>query len=318
MTEKISFFIFSFLFTALGVGVFRQWSRHRGLLDIPNERSSHKTPTPRGGGLIIVLTCLVGTITYSFISRDFSLWSYLAGGILISVISWYDDLRSVSTVLRLLIHSIAALGVIYFLGYFRIIGLPIIGSIDFGVFGAILTFLWIVWITNAFNFMDGIDGIAASQAVIGGIGWAIIGWLLQVDEVFLIGGIVTSAAMGFLIHNWQPARVFMGDVGSAFLGFTFGVIPVIAVNEVSSDFIGWIPMIGVAFVSTFFIDSILTITRRGFRGEKVWRAHREHIYQQLVQRGYSHAFVTTLYSLISSAIVLLVVVTLMWFIKTKI
>ena len=179
MLILIYFIIYLFVgsLTYAGVVFLELWSSRRKMFDIPNERSSHTVPTPRGGGLIIVVVCL-GTYTLETLFGDRKgnfHWSYVLGAILIALISWLDDLYTISFVWRFLIHTAGALLVISTLGYFDAVDLPLFGNFNLGIAGIPLTFFWIVWLTNAYNFMDGIDGIAGIQAVTAGVGWLLIG-----------------------------------------------------------------------------------------------------------------------------------------------
>ena len=300
-------FVFVFFASLAGVEIFRRWSLRRNLLDIPNERSSHIRPTPRGGGLIIVLASLIVYAFYTtFISQNFS-WSYFCGSILIAFVSWLDDLFSVSVVFRILVHSISAILVIYSLGYFQTFQIAYIERANLGTYGVILTFLWIVWLTNAFNFMDGIDGIAATQAITSGLGWLIIGKILDLDATSFYGGVIAFASLGFLIHNWYPAKIFMGDVGSAFLGYTFAVFPLLAIKE-NPHFAASLPLVSILLVWLFVFDTFVTFFRRVIKREKVWKAHRTHIYQRLVIAGHTHVNVTILYGAVSLATILILII----------
>lgn len=290
------FLLFTIVFTTayVGVEIFRRWSVRRNLLDIPNERSSHQTPTPRGGGIVIVLTTLSAYLILGLIgSVEFNIW-FFAASVLIALISWLDDLFSVSFVWRFLVHSIAALLVIVNVGYFQVLEIPFAGTINLGIFGMLSTYLWIVWLTNAYNFMDGIDGIAGIQAVAAGLGWYFAGNLLGMPDAAIFGLLIAASGFGFLLHNWQPARVFMGDVGSAFIGFCFAAVPFLK-NGVAENFGGLIPYLAILLVWLFVFDTIFTFLKRLLKKQKVWQAHREHLYQQIVIEGYSHKFVTILY-----------------------
>lgn len=267
---------------------------------LPNDRSLHKEPTPQGGGLVIVIVCLVFYAIYTtFIFENFS-WSYFLGATLIASVSWLDDLFSIASIWRFLVHSAAALLVIDELGYFQEICLPFGNSIKVGFFGAVLTFFWIIWLTNAYNFMDGIDGLAGLQAVIAGIGWLVAGEILGIEETSFYGGFLALASLGFLIQNWQPAKIFMGDVGSAFLGYSFAVLPLSAKKE-HVGLQNILLISGVVLVWLFLWDTIVTFWRRIWQGEKVWRAHRGHIYQKLVIKGFSHRYVACLYGVLAVA-----------------
>ena len=301
MFETIIFTLV-FIISYSGVWILRRWSLKRGLIDIPNERSSHTKPTPSGGGLVIVLVCLIFYTLYTRLVSDNFSWGYLAGAFLIAFVSWLDDIFEISFIWRFLIHSAAALLIIFSTGFFKDVYLPFFHQTEFGKFGAVLTFLWIVWLTNAYNFMDGIDGIAGMQAITAGIGWLIIGKILGFSVVAFYGGVIAFSSLGFLIHNWQPAKIFMGDVGSAFLGYTFAVLPLLAKNKITDNF-PLLLIISVGLVFLFVLDTTLTFFRRVLKKEKFWEAHRSHIYQQLVINGFSHRSVTLFYSFISILII---------------
>ncbi len=300
MAEVILYAVI-FIATYFGVRRFRQWSLRKNLLDIPNERSSHSTPTPRGGGLVIVLASLTAYFVCSKLTgRNFS-GSYLAGAFLIALVSWLDDLLTISFVWRFLIHSSAAILVVSTLGYFSEIEIPLLGVINLKIYGAIFTFIWIVWLTNAYNFMDGIDGLAGMQAVTAGIGWMIVGKIAGFPTASLLGGVLAFSSLAFLLQNWSPAKIFMGDVGSAFLGFSFAVLPLLAQNEsAGKNFVkSRLPLIAASLIWLFLFDTVLTFFRRLYKREKVWQAHREHIYQKLIISGYTHRFVSALYGTIT-------------------
>ena len=286
--------------TYAGIVLFGRWSLRRKLFDVPNERSSHSIPTPRGGGLVIVLICLtVYTVSTLIFWREDFQWSYLLGAALIALISWLDDLYTISFVWRFLVHAISALLVIYGLGGFEQIYLPLLGTLYIGAAGTVLTFFWIVWLTNAYNFMDGIDGIAGVQAVTAGIGWLLIGEITGARTVGFYGGVIAAASFGFLLRNWQPAKIFMGDVGSAFLGYTFAVLPLLLKNERGARNTEMMLTVAVLLVWLFVFDTLWTFGRRVLNGEKVWEAHRGHLYQRYVIKGCSHRFVSSLYALLS-------------------
>lgn len=315
---EIIIFILTFCLSLSGVEIFRRWSLQRELLDIPNERSSHTIPTPRGGGVVIVLVCLIGYVIYSIYITGNVNWAYLSGAVLIAGISWFDDLHTISFYWRFLAHSVAAVLVIGFTGYFQTLAVPVAGKIELNAFGAAVTFLWIVWLTNAYNFMDGIDGIAGMQAVTAGLGWLIVGKLFDLETAGFYGGLIASASLGFLILNWQPAKIFMGDVGSAFLGYSFAVLPLLD-RQAFTDFEnktgrGLLLVIAVLTVWFFVFDTLYTFIRRTLKMEKVWEAHRSHLYQRLVIAGFSHQAITGLYGILS---VLTVAGTIFWMIETN-
>jgi UDP-N-acetylmuramyl pentapeptide phosphotransferase/UDP-N-acetylglucosamine-1-phosphate transferase len=224
-------FFASLLATYGGVARFRLWAKHRNILDMPNERSSHTRPTPRGGGLIVVAVTLFCGSVLAAISAAPSLWDgylpYAGGALLVAAVSWVDDLRSLPSSIRLSVHFLGAAVPIAGLGYWRIVELPLWGSVNLGWWGAIVSAVWIIGLTNAYNFMDGTDGIASGQAIVAGLGWALLGWTAGIPLIAGLGLLIAGSSMGFLFHNWPPARVFMGDIGSAFLGYTLAVLPLL-------------------------------------------------------------------------------------------
>jgi UDP-N-acetylmuramyl pentapeptide phosphotransferase/UDP-N-acetylglucosamine-1-phosphate transferase len=263
------------------------------ILDHPNERSSHKVPTPRGGGVPIVILVTLGGIA--------AWWLYanplspkrglllLAAALLLAGVSALDDLRGVPSGVRALVHVGVAAAVLLALGPLQ---LPFVGAAA----AMVVTVLWIVGLTNAYNFMDGIDGIAATQAVIAGLGWAVVA--SSVDDAFTaaLALLVVAGALGFLLHNWSPASIFMGDVSSAFLGFTFATLPLLWHGDR-----GRAPMIAFLLLWPFVLDTTFTFLRRLRNRERVFQAHRSHVYQRLIATGQSHAQVTRLYAILAVA-----------------
>ena len=277
----------------LGVAGLRRWAEKREILDFPNERSSHTLPTPRGGGLAIVFFPVVGLVTAWLINPTWLLWAlsaYLFGAVLIAAVSWLDDLRPLPNRIRFAAHSVGAILVIFGFGYWHSMDIPLVGQLNFGWLGLLVAFLWIVGLTNAYNFMDGIDGIAGGQAVVAGAGWAALGSLSDQPLVAILGLLLATTSLGFLGHNLPPARIFMGDVGSAFLGYTFAVLSVIAAAKDPRFF-----LIGLLLVWPFVFDTTFTFFRRLRKRENVFAAHRSHLYQRLVISGLNHRFVTLIY-----------------------
>ena len=275
------------------VGRIRVWAERHRMLDIPNERSSHTVPVARGGGLAIVAVSLTGLVlSWYWIST----WSrpvltYVIGAILVFTVSWLDDLRPLSNRVRFAVHAASAILVVTCCGRLDAITVPFLGRIDLGMAGFLVAFLWIVGLTNAYNFMDGIDGIAGGQAVVGGVGWAILGWMLNIPLVSALGALLATTSLGFLFHNWPPARIFMGDAGSAFLGYSFACLAIISLEKNST-----MALAGVLIVWPFVFDTTFTFFRRLINRENVFAAHRSHLYQRLVISGLSHQTVTLLYA----------------------
>ena len=260
-------------------------ARSHDLIDVPNERSSHAVPTPRGGGIGIVLASLAGWIALALLGHlQMRLLIALAGGgLLVAVCGFVDDRYQLSARLRLLVHFGAALWALIWLG-----GLPAlqIGSytVSFGPFSYVLGAVGIVWTINLFNFMDGIDGIAASEAAfIAAAGAVLASWAGSAVELPAVALLFAAACSGFLILNWPPARIFMGDVGSGYLGYVVAVIAVAAARQSPVALFIWAILGGV-----FLVDATVTLVRRGMGGERLEQAHRSHAYQHLARRWGGH------------------------------
>ena len=296
----------AFTLSTLCVVASQNWVVGR-MLDIPNARSLHTQPTPRGGGLGIVIGVFIGAWSL-FICRILSMSfreiaALSLGGGIVALVGWLDDIRRIPYQIRLVVQAICSVIILIAIGRFPAITIPFASDIHLYLIGIPFALLWIMGLTNAYNFMDGIDGIAGGQAVIAGFGWTIIGFMSGQSFIGLIGVLITASSLGFLLHNWPPARIFMGDVGSAFIGFTLAVIPILAARRDPRFMV-----VGVLLVWPFVFDTSFTLVRRFVNKENIFVAHRSHIYQRLVISGYSHRFVTLLYmglALIGTVIALL-------------
>lgn len=298
--QTIILFLLAYALTVWGVGLWRRLAVRREILDIPNKRSSHVRPTPKGGGIVIVAVTIAILVFAAWQGGIlFDIAPLLGGAVLIAVVSWFDDLKPLPSILRFAVHTVAALIAIYSVGYFNFIEVPFV-TINWSdsLRGQIVTLLWIVGLTNAYNFMDGIDGIAGTQGLTAGLGWALIGFFIGQPFIVLFGGLLAASSLGFLWHNWHPAKIFMGDVSSAFLGYSFAVLPLLAMKYSDQDDARF-PVIGVVLVWTFVFDAVLTFLRRAWRRENIFAAHRSHLYQRLVIAGFKHDSVSLLYGFLS-------------------
>ncbi len=289
--------LFSFVSTAL----VRRLALRRHILDIPNERSAHVQPTPRGGGLAICGVTLGLFTVLLLLPGDLdplAAAAYLVAGLAIALTGWLDDTRHLRVGVRLVIQLGSAALLLAVVGPVARVELPGLGLVSLGLpLGSVLTLLWLVGFTNMFNFMDGIDGIAGTEALVAGIGWFVVLVLHGETTLALLAGLVAATSLGFLFLNVPPARIFMGDVGSTFLGLTLAALPVLGFAETKDPRLG---VAGVLLVLPFVFDASLTIVRRALRRENIFQAHRAHLYQRLIQIGYSHAQVTGLYGLLAA------------------
>ena len=269
------------------------WARSRGVVDTPNARSSHTRATPRGGGLAIVAVCAAAAALACILHPESarSLAGMMLPALAIAGISWLDDVRSLANRTRFSVHLAAAVAAAAILGPVRAVDLGTFGTWELGPAAWPLTLLWIVGLTNAFNFMDGIDGIAGITAAAAGAGIAAAAGLLGFPPVLAIALAFAAAAVGFLTCNWPPARIFMGDVGSAFCGFLIAVLPL---AMPAADVPRVLP-VAVMAMWPFIFDTAYTIVRRLRKRENIFEAHRSHLYQRLVIAGWSHRAASSLY-----------------------
>lgn len=243
--------------------------------------------------MAIVVVTLAAAAIVSILHLDSA--RTMVGAILpaavVAVVSWVDDMRSVAKRIRFAVHLGCAIAAVAVLGPVRQVSLGSFGSIDFGAAAWPLTVLWIVGLTNAFNFMDGIDGIAGLTAAAAGTALAAVAVVFASPAVGGVAAAFAAASGGFLAQNWQPARIFMGDVGSAFCGFLLAVLPL----ALPAAAVPTAVAVAAAALWPFIFDTGLTIIRRGLRRENIFQAHRSHLYQRLVIAGWSHRAVASLY-----------------------
>lgn len=245
-----------------------------------NERSSHTVPTPHGGGIALALTWFLGLLYLYFTGQiEQNLFYSLVVGLVISIVSFFDDIYELSPKLRLIIQGIVAIGGLYFLGGFETLTFGIF-DISNSMFTNIFAFFMIIWFINLYNFLDGINGYAGSEAVF----LAIAGFVLFGGNHFLV---LAVATLGFLYWNWNKAKIFMGDVGSTLLGYNIAIFTIYYANQEATNFWIWIILFGV-----YWFDATLTLIRRKLNKEKLSQAHKKHAYQRLTQSGWSHYKVT--------------------------
>ena len=282
--------LFGTVLTIVAFGITWAMRRFVQIMDIPNHRSSHTKAIPRAGGISIVITFFIGlTATWVMGELDSISPSLLAGFVfsvlLISLISLVDDISEQTAIVKLFTHMIAVVVVLYFGIVLDELAIPIYGYVQLGVFGYLISFLWIVGMTNTYNFMDGLDGLAGGVAVIASLFFMIITFFEGSTFVYIISYSLLAGALGFMFLNYPPAKIILGDVGAAFLGFVFAVLAIIAAryDESRTSFLV-MPLL----MFNFIYDTSFTFVRRLLKGEDVTQAHRTHLYQLLNQSGYSH------------------------------
>lgn len=274
----------------------RRWS----ILDHPTSTSLHRTPRPRTGGVAIIASGAMGLALAAALADVTGEAGLLLRGAILELVSGPNQTILVATLclaavslcddrwrlppwVRLAVHGLVALAVVGVGLRLTHIGIPMVGQITLGWAGYPISILFVVWMVNLHNFMDGIDGLAAGMGVIGFTALAAVAWHTGALGLALLGILTVAATAGFLVHNFPPARIFMGDVGSTTLGFLVAAYTLRASHD--GIFESWIPFI--AF-SPFIVDTTVTVVRRALRRERIWEPHLQHAYQRLVLAGWSH------------------------------
>jgi Fuc2NAc and GlcNAc transferase len=284
-------------FLSLGLtGWLRREALAHLLLDVPNSRSSHTVATPRGGGVAIVVSTVGSLLILGWTNwLDWqSVLILCVSGAVVAMIGFMDDRRHVAPRWRLLGHFAVAWWVLAMLG-----GAPPVTVIGFvltsGWLGFAIAALYLVWMLNLTNFMDGIDGIAGVEAVTVSLSGALLSRLAAPDAHLWIAPLVfASATLGFLVWNWPPAKIFMGDAGSGFLGLTMGVFSLQAGWVIERLFWSWVILLGV-----FVVDATVTLIYRLAQGERLHEAHRSHAYQHAAVNRGGHMPVTVAVAIIN-------------------
>jgi len=267
------------------------------ILAHPNERTLHSMPTPQTGGLAVIGSVVVSLILAASVLAitqpskavlpkglaSGSVW-IVVSMLLIFVVSFIDDCVGLPASLRLGVQAVSSCIIIGGVGL-SLSSIPIPGgpNILLGIAAVPVSVLVLLWMANLYNFMDGMDGFAGGMTFIGFGFLAYFGWQAHFPVMLIIATFVAMAALGFLTHNFPPARIFMGDAGSITVGFLAGTLMILGVRD--GIFEIWVPIM---IFSPFIVDATVTLTRRALRRKKIWEAHREHYYQRLVLSGWSH------------------------------
>jgi len=303
MSERAIFIVSAAILSWLLASRVRLYALDR-LLDIPNERSSHSSPTPRGGGLAIAFTALGGIILaamWNWIDWNLAI-ALTGGGSMIAAVGWIDDHRDLPALVRFAVQFLSAAWAMFWLG-----GLPglTVGStqLSLGIAGIPLGVIGIVWAINLYNFVDGIDGLAAGEAVTTGMIGGLILLAMGHYGLAMVSLLIAAANAGFLPLNWAPAKLFMGDVGSGMLGYLFAVLAIASENAGAVPLLIWVLLLG-----AFVFDATVTLCRRIAHGERWYHAHHSHAYQRMVQAGRSHAQVSSMILAINFVLAALAIV----------
>lgn len=280
--SSIIWLTITFGMSAGGTFAIRTLAVRRGLYDHPNDRSSHTVPTPRLGGIAIVVAALTGWagMASSSGAMGVSILPMAVGGALVALVGLVDDLRGVSASVKLAGQIVAVVASLAF-GHF--VNAPA------DLFGMLIVAVWLLTYMNFFNFMDGSDGLAAGVAALAALGLGLLGGERDATAAIWVALVISASAAGFLVFNFPPASIFMGDSGSLFLGYGLGMVAY-DLSELSIS-----PAASGLVLSPFLFDAGFTLVRRAIRREVLWLAHRSHLYQRLIATGVSHRRVALLY-----------------------
>lgn len=270
-------------------GLIRRYALAKSLVDEPNERSSHSVPTPRGGGLAIVVTFLIGLVFLWKMSllADRPFVALTGASLLVAIIGFIDDHGHIAARWRLLVHFSAAGWLLFWLG-----GLPPLsllgGVFDLGWAGHLLASLVLVWLLNLYNFMDGIDGLAGIEALSTTlVAGTLLAIAIEQQGTASLYILMSASVAGFLVWNFPPAKIFMGDAGSGFLGLMLGALALYSAHIAPQMF--WVSLI---LLGVFIVDATYTLVRRLLRGDKIYEAHCSHAYQHATRKYGSHLPIT--------------------------
>jgi Fuc2NAc and GlcNAc transferase len=289
MINMVVLLLIVFFCSYIVTAVMRRYAIANNIYDVPNSRSSHTLKTPRGGGVSIVIVFL-GVLVFLWWSTGISdgslILSILLGGSFVAMIGFWDDHQHIPARWRFFAHLFAAIVSLSFLPELPELK---VFSTAFDISAVTYPFyvLMLIWLLNLYNFMDGIDGIASIEAITVSVSAAVILLLNESEAEAQILLILSACVAGFLVWNWPPAKIFMGDASSGFLGFTLGLMAVITSNNDAISIWSWFILLAV-----FVADATYTLIRRMVNGDKWYEAHRSHAYQILSRQHRSQKKVT--------------------------
>lgn len=304
------FLVFFCFLTVTSVVLTALCRKYVRVMDYASERSSHTGAIPRSGGLAIAAVFCIGILIYYLLRGEYFVnnscfWGLFLSALGVAVVSFYDDVTDNTFLFKLLSQLVGVAILIAFGLTIKQVTIPFYGKATLGAFSYPLTLLWIVGITNAVNFMDGLNGLVAGVVIIVSFVFMFINILAGVGFTYHVSYIIAAACMGFMFFNFPRASIFMGDVGSSFLGFCLGAVAILAANFDLSH----VPfMVMPILLSNFVLETFMTFVWRLLRREKVWRAHKMHPYQLLNRMGVSSRTVVLIYFMQSVVLSILCVV----------
>jgi UDP-GlcNAc:undecaprenyl-phosphate GlcNAc-1-phosphate transferase len=281
--KLIAVFVLTTVITLVITPYIKKLAFKIGATDQPNERKTHVKIMPRLGGLGIVIGTAVGLL---ILQPDIDhLWSVIIGGLIITAVGVLDDLYTIRPSVKFSGQLIAALIVVFSGLTIDTLTLPIIGRFELGFLSTVITIFWIVGVTNAINLIDGLDGLAAGVSIIGMSSMFVISLIDQQLAVMQLLLVVIGPSIGFLYHNFFPAKIFMGDTGALFLGYVISIISILGLFKNVTLFSFIVPII---IMAVPIFDTLFAIIRRAISGQRIGEADKKHIHHKLIAMGYSH------------------------------
>ncbi len=286
----------SFVLSLLLTIYYRRVAMRYGIMDVPNERSSHKMPIPRGSGITFFLSfnlVLAVLVQQGILTLKYTFPVFL-GGPVIMLLGYWDDISSIPAGVRLSVHMLVSFFVFILIssGFSKDITISFLP--EWPWLTTAFCILFIAWFINLYNFMDGCDGLATSVGMVGSGLISLLSYISGHQDLAVTYLILAYALAGFLVFNWHPAKVFMGDAGAYFLGYVFGALALVSKMYYDSSL-----YIHLIIFGLMIVDATWTLFRRATRRERIFNAHRQHGFQKLMQKGWGHARVTSLYVLIT-------------------
>ena len=281
-----------FVLSLLSCEIIRRYAIRKALFDRPNERSLHVVPTPRLGGVAIVVWALAAGALLA-LRGDSDLRLLVVAGLVVAGLGLIDDVRPLPASIRFVVQIAVSAAFVWLDGDVRALHLVVMDGVAFDLpawLAASALVIWFVATLNIYNFMDGMDGLAGLQAVTASLGQGLLLASAGAPDLAAFSGVIGASSGGFLMHNFPPARIFLGDAGSTFLGFIFAGLAVVGMHRGLSIAQMTLPL------APFLLDGTFTIFRRALRREAIWRAHRSHLYQRAVQTGLEHRAVLLVYA----------------------
>ena len=271
------------------------YSKKMGMMDIPNRRSSHSQPTPKGGGLgFFVVFTMISLGFYSFLPEYRPIVSpLLFGGPVVILLGWFDDRYSLSVFFRLLVHFLVAILIYTFVTQTFKVQLNISFLPEQFWINSVFCIFFITWFINLYNFMDGVDGQAASTAIVGSLLMAVVANIHDAYKISMIYCLISYTVGGFLFYNWNPAKIFMGNTGSYFLGFLFASLALISKVHADVSFYSHLIIFGF-----FIFDTTFVLLLRLLKRKSLFKAHQTFIFHKLVKKGWSHGKISTFYVMV--------------------